>query len=73
MQWEGAYTLYTELLENSTNKLLFSINQHDGHLHIWQVAFSMDNFRRGLYSHMGAGAKTSLGVCLIELKHYKLV
>ena len=28
----------------------------------------MDNYRR-LHSHLGAGAKTSLGVCLAELKH----
>jgi hypothetical protein len=30
---------------------------------------AMDNFRRGLHSYLGAGAKTSLGVCLTELKH----
>jgi hypothetical protein len=29
----------------------------------------MDNFRRGLHSYLWAGAKTSLGVCLTELKH----
>ena len=30
---------------------------------------TMDNFRRGLHSYLGAGAKTGLGVCLSELKH----
>ncbi len=30
---------------------------------------SMDNFRKGLHSHLGASAKTSLAVCLTELKH----
>ncbi len=30
---------------------------------------NMDNFRRGLHSYLGAAAKTSLGVCLTELKH----
>ncbi len=30
---------------------------------------SMDNFRRGQHSYLGAGAKTSLGICLTELKH----
>jgi hypothetical protein len=34
-----------------------------------QVALIMDNFRRGLHSYLGVGAKTSLGVCLTELKH----
>jgi hypothetical protein len=29
----------------------------------------MNNFRRGLHSNLGAGVKTSLGVCLTELKH----
>jgi hypothetical protein len=29
----------------------------------------MENFRRGLHSYLGAGAKTSLGVCITELKH----
>jgi hypothetical protein len=29
---------------------------------------TMDNFRRGLHSKLGAGAKTSLGVCITELK-----
>jgi hypothetical protein len=29
----------------------------------------MDNLRRGLHSHAGAGAKTSLAVSLTELKH----
>jgi hypothetical protein len=33
---------------------------------------TMDNFRKGLHSHLGAGAKTSLGVCLTELKHKNL-
>jgi hypothetical protein len=32
----------------------------------------MENFRRGLHSYLGAGAKTSLGVCLTELKHNNL-
>jgi hypothetical protein len=30
---------------------------------------NMDNFGRGLHSYLGAGTKTSLGVCLTELKH----
>jgi hypothetical protein len=30
---------------------------------------SMENFRRGLHSYLGASAKTSLGVCATELKH----
>jgi hypothetical protein len=30
---------------------------------------SMDNLRRRLHSYLGVGAKTSLGVCLNELKH----
>jgi hypothetical protein len=30
---------------------------------------SMDTFRRGQHSYLGAGAKTSLGACLTELKH----
>ncbi len=34
-----------------------------------QISEAMDNYRRGLHSHLGAGAKTSLGVCLTELKH----
>jgi hypothetical protein len=29
----------------------------------------MDNFRRGLLSHPGAGAETGLAVCLNEFKH----
>jgi hypothetical protein len=29
----------------------------------------MDNYRRGLHSYLGAGTKTSLDVCLTELKH----
>jgi hypothetical protein len=29
----------------------------------------MDNFRRGLHSYLGAGAETSLGVCVSELKY----
>jgi hypothetical protein len=29
----------------------------------------MDNYRRGLHSHLGADVKTSLGVCLTVLKH----
>ncbi len=33
------------------------------------VSYGMDNFRRGLHSYLGAGVKTSLGVCLTELKH----
>jgi hypothetical protein len=33
-------------------------------------SFSMDNFRRGLHSYLGAGAKTSLGVGLSKLKLY---
>ncbi len=33
------------------------------------ISVSMDNFIRGLHSYLGAGAKTSLGVCLTELKH----
>ncbi len=32
----------------------------------------MDSFKRGLHSYLGAGAKTSLGVCLTELKHQNL-
>jgi hypothetical protein len=28
----------------------------------------MDNFRRGLHSYLVVGAKTSLGVCITELK-----
>jgi hypothetical protein len=27
------------------------------------------NFRRGLHSYLGTGAKTSLGVCLTEHEH----
>jgi hypothetical protein len=29
----------------------------------------MHNFRRGLHSNLGAGAKTSLVVCITELNH----
>jgi hypothetical protein len=29
---------------------------------------TMDNFRRGLHSYLGVGAKTSLGVCSTELR-----
>jgi hypothetical protein len=29
----------------------------------------MDNFRRGLHSNAGAGAKTGLAVCQAEFKH----
>jgi hypothetical protein len=29
----------------------------------------MENFRRGLHSHAGAGAKTGLGTCFNALKH----
>jgi hypothetical protein len=29
----------------------------------------MDSYRRGLHSHLGAGAKTSLGACITELKY----
>ncbi len=31
-------------------------------------AAAMDNFKKGLHSYLGGGAKTSLGVCLTELK-----
>jgi hypothetical protein len=34
---------------------LLSFDSHSGFKHE-----SMDNFRRGLYSHLGAGAKTSV-------------
>jgi hypothetical protein len=30
------------------------------------------NFRRGLHPYVGAGAKTGLAACLIELKHQNL-
>jgi hypothetical protein len=33
------------------------------------VGSIMDNFRRGLHSYLGAGGKTSLGVCIAEVKH----
>jgi hypothetical protein len=31
--------------------------------------FYMDNTRRGLHSHAGAGVKTGLGVCITKLRH----
>jgi hypothetical protein len=37
-------------------------------LHDYDYNGSMDNFRRGLHSHLGAGAKTSLGVSLTEFE-----
>jgi hypothetical protein len=33
----------------------------------------MDSFGGGLHSYLGAGAKTSLGVGLTELKHKKII
>ncbi len=39
------------------------------YLYLVNVGACMDNYKRGLHSHLGAGAKTSLGVCLSELKH----
>jgi hypothetical protein len=33
------------------------------------VIKGIDNFRTGLHSYLGAGAKTSLGVIITKLKH----
>ncbi len=60
----------------SINSRLISLQQKDPEFknyslvsHEFALYFTMDNFRRGLHTYLGNGAKTNLGVCLTELKH----